>query len=100
MENPDSLNNEIKSLVAMISKLNIVEKDLSWWIDSGVTRHTCKNMDFFKFLKEVDDEQFVVYLGNAVIAAIIEVGEVNLKFTSGHIVTLTNLLFVLEVRKI
>ena len=69
-------------------------------VDFGATRHVYKNKDFFKSLKEVDDEQFVLYMGNAVTAPIKGVGEVDLKFTSEHVVTLTNVLFVLEVKKI
>ena len=33
----DSSNNASKNLVAMIFKVNLVEDDFIWWVDSGAT---------------------------------------------------------------
>ena len=41
----------------------------------------------------------VVYIENGDPALIKEIGEVDLKFTSGHVVTLTNVLYVPNVRR-
>ncbi|XP_073062026.1 uncharacterized protein [Primulina eburnea] len=88
-----------QSMVAMITELNMVEEDFSWWVDTGATKHVCKNKEFFKNLKVMNDPNAVVYMGNASTTSILGTGEVDLKFTSGHVVTLTNVLYVPEVRK-
>ena len=76
----------------------MIEDDMAWWIDSGATRHVCKNKKFFKTMEAVD-ENTVIYMRNAVVVPVKGIGSVELKFTSGKIVTLTNVFYVLEVRK-
>ena len=44
-----------KNLVAMISEINLLEDDNAWWVDSGATKHVCKNKNFFKTMKPVED---------------------------------------------
>ncbi|KAF7827282.1 coatomer subunit alpha-2-like [Senna tora] len=51
--------------VAVISEIHLVDNDESWWVDSGATRHVCKNMNFFKTLEEEDgDFHNALYLGD------------------------------------
>ena len=46
------------------SNLNVVQDDpLSWWIDSGATRHECKNKQMFKTFHKVVDWEYP-YMGN------------------------------------
>ena len=53
----------------------------------------------FQVFERSDDEQPIVYMGNIVTTPIKGVEKVDLKFTSKHVVTLTNVLFVPKVRK-
>ena len=82
----------------MIFKINLLEDDNTWSVDAGVTRHVCKNKNFFKTVKLVDDGT-VLFMGNSITAQVLGIGNVGLKFTSGSILTLTNVFYVPEVRK-
>ena len=82
----------------MISEINLLEDDNAWWIDSGATQHVCKNKNFFKTMKPVDDGT-ILFMENSTTTPVLGIGDVELKFTSGSILTLTNVFYVPEVRK-
>ncbi|KAH7658286.1 RNA-directed DNA polymerase protein, partial [Dioscorea alata] len=69
------------NLVTVISEINMVEDDESWWVDSGATRHVCKNKDLLKTLKEEDEN--VLYMRNASSVQVNGKGTVEIEFTSG-----------------
>ncbi|KAL1299925.1 hypothetical protein AAHE18_18G143200 [Arachis hypogaea] len=69
----------------------------SWWIDSGATRHVCKNRDSFKTFKE--ENETILYMRNASTVQVMGKGTVELEFTSGRVLTLTDVYYVPEVRK-
>ena len=37
-----------EKFITVISKINLFEDEMAWWIDYGVTFHVCKNKRFFK----------------------------------------------------
>ncbi|KAH9780112.1 CCHC-type domain-containing protein [Citrus sinensis] len=86
------------NFVAMISEINVFEDDNAWWIDSGATKHVCKDRSLFKSYKAMDDGS-VLYMGNSSTAIVKGKGNVQLEFTSGKTLTLTDVYHVPEVRK-
>ena len=84
--------------MVVISKVNILKDADDWWIDSGATRHVCNENSFFNTYEPVDDGT-ILYMGNSSTATIKGKGIVDLEFTSGKIVSLTNVCHVPEVRK-
>jgi len=66
---------------------------MAWWIDSGPTRHVCNKKRFFKTMKVVDEDT-ILYMGNSTTVLVKEIGNVELKFTSRKIVTLTNVFYI------
>ena len=84
--------------MAVISEVNILEDANDWWIDSGATRHVCNDKSFFNTYESVDDGT-ILYMGNSSIATIKGKGTMDLEFTFGKIVSLTNVCHVPEVRK-
>ena len=82
----------------MISEVNILEDNEAWWIDSGATRHVCKDKSSFKTYESIEDGN-VLYMGNSSTAAAKEKGFVDLEFTSGKMLTLTDVYHVPEIRK-
>ncbi|KAH9720235.1 hypothetical protein KPL70_006028 [Citrus sinensis] len=86
------------NFVAMISEINVLEDDNAWWIDSGATKHVCKDRSLFKSYKAMDDGS-VLYMGNSSTAIVKGKGNVQLEFTSGKALTLTDVYHVPEVRK-
>ena len=84
--------------IAVISEINVLEDAGDWWIDSGATRHVCNNKKFFTEYDSVEDGT-VLYMGNSSTAAVKGKGKVDLEFTSGKTLTLTDVYHVPEVRK-
>ena len=72
--------------------------DLTWYVDSGATKHMCSNQDAFSKLMLITPEP--VYLGNNAMVEAVGVGEVPVtmvvegKQHQGH---LTNVLYVPEL---
>ena len=61
----------------MISEINLLEDDNAWWVDFA-TRHVCKNKNFFKTMKPVDDG-IVLFMRNSTTAPILGIGDVETK---------------------
>ena len=87
------------NFVAMINdQINIVQSDNDWWVDSGASKHVCKDRSFFKTLVSVEDGK-VLYMGNTSTVDVKGIGQVELVFTFGKILNLNDVYFVPEVRK-
>nr|GEW21822.1 Pol polyprotein [Tanacetum cinerariifolium] len=69
-----------------------------WWVDTGATRHVCANKCMFHSFRAVDNGE-KLYMGNFATADIKGEGDVILKMTSKKELKLTNVLYVLEIRK-
>ena len=87
------------NLVAVVTETNMVSNVKGWWIDTGATRHICGDKNLFSEYKHMDDGE-KLYMGNSSASNVEGKGNVPLKFTSGKVVTLTDVLHVPEIRKI
>ncbi|KAK8259527.1 hypothetical protein V6Z12_D13G062400 [Gossypium hirsutum] len=90
----------IKNLkIGMITKLNIAmtDKSCNWWLDSGATVHVCNDRQQFKSYELVGNREVLV--GNYQSIKVLGQGTVELNFTSGKKLTLTNVLHVPDVKK-
>ena len=76
----------------------MVEDGGDWYIDSGATRHVCKDRGLFKTYASADAGT-VLYMGNSSTAEVKGTGTIELEFTSGKILTLRDVYHVPEVRK-
>lgn len=85
--------------IGMITELNmaITEKSCNWWLDSGATVHVCNDQLQFKGYEEVANRE--VLMGNNQSVKVLGQGSVEINFTSGKKLTLTNVLHVPDVRK-
>jgi len=83
-------------LVVVIYEVNMIEDVDSWCIDSGATRHVCKNKELFK---TIDEDGSVLYMGNTTTVQVKGKGTVEIEFTSEKILTLKDVFYVPEVRK-
>ncbi|OMO62209.1 Zinc finger, CCHC-type [Corchorus capsularis] len=85
-------------LVAVVSEVNMVGSNpKEWWIDTGATRHVCTDKNMFTTFTPIEGEK--LYMGNSTSSAIEGQGKVQLKMTSGKVVTLTDVFYVPEIRK-
>ena len=86
------------NLVAVVTETNMVSNVKGWWIDTGATRHICGDKNLFSEYKHMDDGE-KLHMGNSSASNVEGKGNVLLKFTSGKVVTLTDVLHVPEIRK-
>ena len=86
------------NLVAVVTETDMVSNVKGWWIDTGATRHICGDKNLFSEYKHMDDGENL-YMGNSSASNVKGKGNVLLKFTSGKVVTLTDVLHVPEIRK-
>ena len=85
-------------LVAVISEINMISNVKGWWVDTGATRHICGDKNLFsEFTPIIGGEK--LYMGNSSTSVVEGKGTMLLKFTSGKIVTLVDVLYVPEIRK-
>ena len=91
-------NSVEEHLVVVTSEVNLVANEDEWWVDTGGTRHICGNRNLFKKYEKVGDE-IELYMGNSTNTKVAGKGNVELKFTSGKIVTLLEVYHAPEIRK-
>ncbi|WJZ87171.1 hypothetical protein VitviT2T_006572 [Vitis vinifera] len=86
-------------LTAVVSEVNLVGSNpKEWWIDTGATRHVCSDKKMFSTFEPIENGE-KVFMGNSATFEIKGQGKVILKMTSGKELTLTNVLYVPEIRK-
>ncbi|GJX51663.1 zinc finger, CCHC-type containing protein [Tanacetum coccineum] len=76
----------------------VQDDDVAWWVDSGATVHVCKDRCWFKTYESLNDGS-ILHMGNESTALVHGRGCVDLKFSSGKIVLLFNVLHVPNIRK-
>ncbi|GJR33728.1 hypothetical protein Tco_1209412 [Tanacetum coccineum] len=76
----------------------VYDDDVAWWVDLGVTVHVCKDRCWFKTYESLNDG-FILHMGNESTTLVHERGCVDLRFSSGNIVSLFNVLRVHNIRK-
>ena len=86
-------------LTVIIFEVNLVRPNPNeWWIDTGATRHVCSNKKMFSIFKPAMTGE-KVFMRNSVTLEIKGQGKVVLNMTSRKELTLTNVLYVPEIRK-
>ena len=89
---------EEEEIVATVSEINAVHgKVPGWWYDTCATIHVCYDGSLFKTYQEVDGQE--IQMGNEVRSKVIGKGNVELIFTSGKKITLTNVLHVPDMNR-
>ncbi|GJZ54901.1 zinc finger, CCHC-type containing protein [Tanacetum coccineum] len=74
------------------------DDDVAWWVDSGATVHVCKDRCWFKTYESLNDGS-ILHMGNESTALVHGRGCVDLRFSSGKVVSLLNVLHVPNIRK-
>ena len=85
-------------LVAVVSEVNMISNVKGWWVDTRATRHICGDKNLFSEFTPITSGEKTLH-GKFLYFVVEGKGTVLLKFTFGKIVTLVDILFVLEIRK-
>ncbi|PHU14265.1 hypothetical protein BC332_15470 [Capsicum chinense] len=91
-------NKEWDDLCAMFSEYNLTGNPHEWWMDSGATHHVCTNKELFSSFALAQVEE-MIYMANYATAKVEGTGKIYLKMTFGKVLTLNNVLYVLELRR-
>ncbi|GJT59461.1 zinc finger, CCHC-type containing protein [Tanacetum coccineum] len=73
------------------SGINGSDDDVAWWVDSGATVHVCNDRFWFKTYESLNDG-YILHMGNESTTLVHGRGCVDLRFSSGKIVPLLNVL--------
>nr|GMC57792.1 Retrovirus-related Pol polyprotein from transposon TNT 1-94 [Ipomoea batatas] len=92
------ISDSLENFIAMISEVYVMQTDDSWWVDTEATRHVCKDMNLYKSYKNLEDSPSL-YMGNDSMVKVKGIGQVELLFTSGKKLTLTDVYHAPDVRK-
>ncbi|GKE46900.1 gag-pol polyprotein, partial [Tanacetum coccineum] len=74
------------------------DNDVAWWVESGAIVHVCKDRCWFKTYESLNDGS-ILHMGNESTALVHGRGCVDLKFSTGKIFSLFNVLHVPNIRK-
>ncbi|GJR24537.1 zinc finger, CCHC-type containing protein [Tanacetum coccineum] len=85
--------------VTYVSEAFFVQDDnVAWWVNSGATVHVCKDRCWFKTYESLNDGS-ILHMENESTTLVHGRGCVDLKFSSGKVVSLLNVLHVPNIRK-
>ncbi|GJZ53284.1 hypothetical protein Tco_0608169 [Tanacetum coccineum] len=76
----------------------VQDDDVSWWVDFGETVHVCKDRCWFKTYESLNDGS-ILHMGNESTTLMHGRGCVDIRFSSGKVVSLLNVLHVPNIRK-
>ncbi|GKA06241.1 zinc finger, CCHC-type containing protein, partial [Tanacetum coccineum] len=76
----------------------VQDHDVAWWVDSGATVHVCKDRCWFKTYESLNDGS-ILHMGNESTTLVHGRGCVDLRFSSGKVVSLLNVLHVPNIWK-
>ncbi|GJU60648.1 zinc finger, CCHC-type containing protein, partial [Tanacetum coccineum] len=96
--NGSGTNGSVDGSTNSLKAYFVQDDDVAWWVDSGATVHVCKDRCWFKTYESLNDGS-ILHMGNESTALVHGRGCVDLKFSSGKIVSLFNVLHVPNIRK-
>ncbi|TYJ96278.1 retrovirus-related pol polyprotein from transposon tnt 1-94 [Cucumis melo var. makuwa] len=66
-----------------------------WWLDIGASHHVCHDLSLFRKYNEVKDKN--ILLGDHHTTKVVDIGEVEMKFTSSKALVLKEVLHTSKI---
>ncbi|KAK9670368.1 hypothetical protein RND81_13G196800 [Saponaria officinalis] len=85
-------------IAAVVVEANLVANITDWILDTGASRHLCASKELYYDFKDVADGE-CVYMGNSATAGVNGKGKILLKLSSRKTLSLSNVLYVLTLRR-
>ena len=95
----DNITKDVSDILAIIYEVNLVGSNpKEWWIETSATRHVCSDKKMLSTFEPTETGENA-YMRNSATFEIKGQGNVVLKMIYGNEMTITNVLYVLEIRK-
>ncbi|KAK0606530.1 hypothetical protein LWI29_000218 [Acer saccharum] len=91
-------DNQQKEVVLTVSEALIVESENHWWMDSGATRHVCKDKNSFFVFKDKALGEHRLYMGNNTYVDVLGEGDCKIISKTSTII-LKNVLYAPSIRR-
>ncbi|GJW40755.1 hypothetical protein Tco_0066600 [Tanacetum coccineum] len=89
---------QVYDVIYVFESYFMQDDDVAWWVYSGATVHVCKDRCWFKTYESLNDRS-ILHMGNESTTLVHGPGCVDLRFSSGKIFSLFNVLHVPNIRK-
>ncbi|KAL6324252.1 hypothetical protein AAG906_006525 [Vitis piasezkii] len=91
----EELANMLSALV--LFEANMVDNPNEWWVDTGATRHVCGERNMFSTYVLVNGRNLI--MENSTTSRVVGIGKMVLKMTYRKELVVTDVLYVLDIRK-
>jgi len=82
----------------VVEEANLVGNEAKWIYDIGASRYFCANKEPIQDFKDMIDGE-CIYMANSTTATVMDIGKILLKFTSGKLLSLSNVLYMASLHR-
>jgi len=93
-----NLAKDIEIIYTVVKEANLVANSVEWVHNTGASRHFCSNKEPMQEFKDVTYGE-CIYMGNSMTARVMGEEKILVKFSSGKLLSLSNMLYMPSLRR-